>query len=55
LNFPTAENRSNGVTVGLNGQQGTGTGAYKTLWITYGAAAGSKADAIFDVTGYFAP
>jgi hypothetical protein len=54
LNFPAGDNRANGVTIALSGQVGTGASAYKTLSVTYGAVAGSKADAIFDVTGYFA-
>ena len=48
LNFPLGDNRANGVTVPL-----TATGG--KLWITYAAVAGAKANAIFDVTGYFVP
>ena len=47
LNFPLADNRANGVTLAL--------GAGGTLSATYLAAAGSKTDFVFDVTGYFVP
>ncbi len=45
LNFPLNDSRANGVTMPL-----TGTG---TLWATYVGPAGSRANLIFDVTGYF--
>jgi hypothetical protein len=47
INFPRGDSRSSGVTVPV------GTGG--KLSITYGAVAGAKTDAIFDVTGYFVP
>ena len=47
LNFPTGDNRANGVTVALSGDG--------KLAVTYAAAAGKTAHAIFDVTGYFLP
>jgi PKD repeat protein/glucose/arabinose dehydrogenase len=47
LNFPLNDSRANGVTVPL-----TGTGS---LWQTFVGRAGSRADLLFDVTGYFAP
>ncbi|HLY14636.1 MAG TPA: fibronectin type III domain-containing protein, partial [Candidatus Limnocylindrales bacterium] len=48
LNFPLGDNRANGVTVplGTNGSEGT-------LSVTYVGKAGSSADVVFDVTGYF--
>ena len=45
LNFPTGDNRANGVTVQL------GTGG--KLTVTFVGTAGKSADVIFDVTGYF--
>ena len=45
LNFPLGDNRANGVTVPL--------GIGGILGITYVAAAGNTAQAVFDVTGYF--
>jgi hypothetical protein len=45
LNFPKADNRANAVTISL--------GAGGTLWVTYVGRAGTTADALFDVTGYF--
>ena len=47
LNFPTGDSRANGVTVQL--------GPGGKLGLTYVAAAGARAQAIFDVTGYFLP
>jgi hypothetical protein len=48
LNFPTNDDRANGVTVAL------GTGG--TLSVTYAApTSGPTAQVIFDVTGYFVP
>ena len=48
LNFPVGDDRANAVTVAL--------GAGGTLSVTYvGSAAGSSAQVIFDVTGYFMP
>jgi glucose/arabinose dehydrogenase len=47
LNFPLNDSRANGVTMPL-----TGTG---TLWQTFVGSRGSRADVLFDVTGYFAP
>jgi hypothetical protein len=48
LNFPVGDDRANAVTVALGGGG--------TLSVTYvGSAAGSSAQAIFDVTGYFVP
>lgn len=47
LNFPLADNRANGVSVAL-----TVTG---TLWAVYKGPAGSHADVLFDVTGYYEP
>ncbi len=48
LNFPVADDRANGVTVGL--------GAGGTLSVTFVAGApGAMAHVIFDVTGYFTP
>jgi hypothetical protein len=47
LNFPIKDDRANGVTVPL--------GPAGSLSVTYGAKAGSRADVIFDVTGYFLP
>jgi len=48
LNFPTADDRANGVTVAL--------GSGGTLSATYAAAStGSTAQILFDVTGYFVP
>ena len=47
LNFPSGDNRANGVTVAL--------GAGGTLSITYVATAGATTNVIFDVTGYFTP
>lgn len=45
LNFPTGDNRANGVTVALNTDG--------TLALVYVAVAGSTTDALFDLTGYF--
>jgi hypothetical protein len=45
LNFPSADNRANAVTVALSP---TGT-----LWITFVGKAGATTDVIFDVTGFF--
>jgi hypothetical protein len=45
LNFPKRDDRANSVTISLSG---TGT-----LWVTYVGTAGTAADVIFDVTGYF--
>jgi hypothetical protein len=47
LNFPTGDNRANGVTVPL--------GAGGVLWLTFVGAAGTTTDVVFDVTGYFVP
>ncbi len=47
LNFPLGDNRANGVSVAL-----TVTGS---LWAVYKAPAGSHADVLFDVTGYYVP
>jgi hypothetical protein len=48
LNFPTADDRANGVTVALS--------SGGTLSATYAAAStGSTAQILFDVTGYFVP
>jgi fibronectin type 3 domain-containing protein len=47
LNFPAGDTRANAVTVPL--------GAGGVLWITFKGTAGTHADAIFDVTGYFVP
>jgi hypothetical protein len=47
LNFPTGDDRANGVTVAL--------GAGGTLSVTYVAVPGANAQVIFDVTGYFTP
>ena len=47
LNFPTGDNRANGVTVAL--------GAGGTLSATYASSAGRTAHVVFDVTGYFTP
>ena len=47
LNFPVGDNRANGVTIALSP-----TGS---LSATYSAAGGSRADLVFDVTGYFVP
>jgi hypothetical protein len=44
LNFPKGDNRANAVTVPLGGGK---------LWITFRGTAGTSADVIFDVTGYF--
>jgi hypothetical protein len=45
LNFPAWDTRANGVTIPL--------GAGGVLWVTFVGTAGSRADFIFDVTGYF--
>jgi len=45
INFPTADNRANGVTVALSPQG--------TISAWYGAAAGATTQLIVDVTGYF--
>jgi PKD repeat protein len=47
LNFPVGDVRANGVTVPLS------SGSNGTLSFVYKAAAGGKADVVFDVTGYF--
>ena len=47
LNFPKGDTRATGVTVPLN-PNGSGT-----LSVTLGATSGTKAQAAFDVTGYF--
>jgi hypothetical protein len=47
LNFPTNDDRANGVTVAL--------GAGGTLSVTYATPTPGTADAVFDVTGYFTP
>jgi hypothetical protein len=47
LNFPLADTRANGVSVAL-----TDTGS---LWAVYTAPAGTTANVIFDVTGYYVP
>jgi hypothetical protein len=44
LNFPMHDNRANSVTVPISGGR---------LWVTFEGKAGARADAIFDVTGYF--
>jgi hypothetical protein len=45
LNFPKSDTRANSVTVPLRADGG--------LWIEFVGGAGTKADALFDVTGYF--
>ena len=45
VNFPAMDNRANGVTAPL------GTGG--VLWVTFVGTAGTRADVVFDVTGYF--
>ena len=45
LNFPEGDIRANAVTVPL--------GAGGKLWVTFVGVSGKKADAVFDVTGYF--
>jgi len=48
INFPTGDNRANGVTAPL--------GSGGVLWITYmGSVGGTTTDLLFDVTGYFVP
>jgi hypothetical protein len=47
LNFPLDDNRANAAIVPL--------GAGGSLSITYAGGANATSDAIFDVTGYFAP
>jgi serine protease len=47
LNFPAGDTRANAVTVGL--------GAGGTLSFTYVGHAGTTAQVLFDVTGYFTP
>ncbi len=47
LNFPVGDVRANGVTVPLS------SASNGTLSFIYKAGAGSKADVVFDVTGYF--
>src|SRR5450759_2072688 len=47
LNFPTNDDRANGVTVAL--------GAGGTLSVTYATPTPGTADVVFDVTGYFTP
>jgi hypothetical protein len=44
LNFPTGDNRANAVTVPLTDGR---------LWVTFVGTAGTTADVVFDVTGYF--
>jgi len=45
LNFQANTNTANGITVPL--------GPGGTLWVTYEAVSGAKAEVIFDVTGYY--
>lgn len=45
LNFPKGDTRANAVTVPL--------GAGGKLWVAFVGASGTRADVIFDVTGYF--
>ena len=45
INFPKADTRANALTIPL--------GAGGVLWATFVGASGTKADVIFDVTGYF--
>jgi len=45
INFPKGDTRANALTVPL--------GAGGVLWVTFMGATGTKADVIFDVTGYF--
>ena len=47
INFPTGDTRANSVTVPL--------GAGGKLWVTFMGTAKTKADVLFDVTGYFVP
>ena len=47
LNFPTADNRANGVTIAL--------GAGGTLSIVYNSISGATSQVVLDVTGYFVP
>jgi hypothetical protein len=47
INFPVRDIRANAVTVRL------GTGG--VLWVTFTGTAGTHADVVFDVTGYFVP
>jgi hypothetical protein len=44
LNFPLGDVRANSVTVSLSGG---------VLWVTFVGLPGTRADAVFDVTGYF--
>jgi hypothetical protein len=45
INFPKGDTRANALTVPL--------GSGGVLWVTFVGATGTKADVIFDVTGYF--
>ena len=54
LNFPTVDNRANGVTAPL-GSNNDLVDPEGLLWITYIARAGATAHVVFDVTGYFVP
>ena len=47
INFPARDTRANAVVVPL------GTGG--VLWVTFIGTSGTRADVIFDVTGYFVP
>ncbi len=47
LNFPTGDNRANGVTVPL--------GSGGVLWVVFVGTPGTTTDVVFDVTGYFVP
>ena len=44
VNFPTGDDRANAVTAPLSGGK---------LWVTFVGKAGTTADVVFDVTGYF--
>jgi hypothetical protein len=48
LNFPTADNRANAVTVALSS-----TGSLSVTYVS--ATGGATTDVVFDVTGYFTP
>jgi hypothetical protein len=45
LNFPTGDNRANGVTVPL--------GSGGVLWVVFVGSSRTTTDVVFDVTGYF--
>jgi FtsP/CotA-like multicopper oxidase with cupredoxin domain len=47
ISFPARDTRADGVTIGV--------GPGGTLWIIYTGPAGTRADALFDVTGFFMP